>query len=811
MPPEEEDRPRESSERPAESGSEDVVVQMSIASQEKPRDLSEKDDQRGEMRKLGLTPSSVDLPKLDLGIGDSGNVIARIAGKSFDLGNIPPVRMPGGERNIVPGEGVYGPDGKIIDGEVPPVKVPGGERGARHEAPESGAMGRAGDRSQDSGLGKPTNREVTTDDQGRVTAYSLPDGTKYEFKYGEDGQADEPTSVTITPEKSSPMTFEHTKNGWHTADNQAELNFVSFDKDTKEITILGGGTRTKIRPDGSFEEKDESKNQITQKIDADGTAHAYEANGDERVAQPDSSISEIKSGDSVKGYEVRDDQGHLTKVELNDDGSATVTKGDLVISYDLVERTDNGDLKFTNDNKTSVEIRKDGTEIDRDKRGQITKITNSDGEVTEFKRSGGKVTGLTVTDGQGHVVERRNKGIEIDDTTGNYTIKLDKAEAETRKSESKAEVINEDGRKVDGGAETGTAERVERKADGTERLLDKDGKEVTSGADKLISHFRNYTPEQQRQLRQDLADIDKLPPEQRKEIYDSLEKIAHNDDHPGDKIRLNGQQARELVQSLAHQVAHPESIQQGDKMTCVLANAEQTMARQHPEVYADMISKLATEGKYTTQDGKTTEAQTGSDETTLAGKSDWYGQRSYSSELFQNAVANLGLPEGAKYESYPPGDPHLNPRPDDVDASSDTGERVTYPDGHVTRFEGLMADKQAEVLNHLIKDGNYTPQSMNTPAELEAACKDPPVNVGIALKGDRAQTGMGAGEGAALSGYHAVNITHYDKGPPAMVYYENPADGDDHSYPNGKGVPADEFIQAMHAGKTEMKAVVRKK
>ncbi|HEY9870160.1 MAG TPA: hypothetical protein V6D08_13420, partial [Candidatus Obscuribacterales bacterium] len=405
--------------------------------------------------------------------------------------------------------------------------------------------------------------------------------------------------------------------------------------------------------------------------------------------------------------------------------------------------------------------------------------------------------GLTVTDAQGRVVETRNKGIEVDDKTGNYTIKLDKAEAEARKAD---------------GAE-GTADRLERKADGTERLLAKDGSEMKSDADKLLEKFKNYTPEQQRQLRQDLADIDKLPPEQRKKVYEALDKIARNDEHPGDKIRLTGQQARELVASLAHQIAHPESIQQGDKMTCVLANAEQTLARNNPDVYADMVAKLATEGKYTTHDGKTIEVQTDPDGTSLAAKSDWYGQRSYASELFQNGVANLGLPPGARYESYPPGDPHLVPRPDGVAPSSDTGERVRYPDGKVTAFEGLGSQQQAEVLNHLVKDGRYGAVSINTPQDLEGALKKnggPPLNVGISLGGgDLAKTGMGSGEGAALSGYHAVNITHFDKGPPAMVYYENPAGGTDHSYPHGQGVPAEEFIKAMHAGKTEMKAVVK--
>src|SRR5262249_23441735 len=130
----------------------------------------------------------------------------------------------------------------------------------------------------------------------------------------------------------------------------------------------------------------------------------------------------------------------------------------------------------------------------------------------------------------------------------------------------------------------------------------KDGKHVDSDADRLISHYKHFSPEEQRQLRQDLADIDRLPTEKREAVYKSLDKIAHNDDlqkqDPKPKIELTGQQSRELVASLAPQVAHPESIQQGAHESCAAASMEGLMAREHPDRYADMVSNLATEGEY---------------------------------------------------------------------------------------------------------------------------------------------------------------------------------------------------------------------
>lgn len=243
-------------------------------------------------------------------------------------------------------------------------------------------------------------------------------------------------------------------------------------------------------------------------------------------------------------------------------------------------------------------------------------------------------------------------------------------------------------------------------------------------------------------------------------------------------------------------------------MTCTLANAEQTMARNHPGQYAEMVSGLATDGKYTTPTGKTIEAQRDSDGH-LAAKSDSYGQRSASSELFQNGAAQLGMPEGAKYKSYPPGSPEAEKtRPSDVDPSSDTGERVEK-DGKTERFNGYNAEKEAEILNQLAPGDKYRVSGpIKSPDDLQKALDQnggPPMNVGIHLGPESKFTGMSGSEGASGSGYHAVNITHIETGPDGKkyVYYENPAGGTDHSWPNGKGVPADEFVKAMQDKKEE--------
>ncbi|MBX9722930.1 MAG: annexin, partial [Candidatus Obscuribacterales bacterium] len=86
--------------------------------------------------------------------------------------------------------------------------------------------------------------------------------------------------------------------------------------------------------------------------------------------------------------------------------------------------------------------------------------------------------------------------------------------------------------------------------------------------------------------------------------------------------------------------------------------------------------------------------------------------------------------------------------------------------------------------------------------DLDKAWKDngsqPPMYVTVRINAEH--TGMGQPlDGNAAT--HAVSITHIEYGPdgkPSQVFYENTAKpSDDHSYPNGKPVPADEFVKSM--------------
>jgi len=672
----------------------------------------------------------------------------------------------------------------------------GEPRGLQDSSTQRGLEeGAVGDRSRDSGavtvLEKPEVTKTTIAGKERVTGYELPDGGIYKIGYDDKG---EPTSLTMPDSYGKPVTYEKgDKNNWVdkanpknslaglTVDDKGNLVIATGDEAVSKVA--GDKMHITISPDGSFKQWGSEVSRKYSEIESDGTVHIYRHEDilklsetvTEVVTKPGSHISEVKtftqdkvndaSAHRFTGYEIKDDQGHVTKVDVDPDGGVFVSTGDQTPAvYAKVEQQPNGDLTLTAKDGSTLEVKTDGTSIHRDRSGHVTEITDSEGEKTSFKRSGTSVTEVTITDSQGHVIDKQNKGIEINDKDGTYTVALDKDH------------------------------KLERKADGTEHTL-VHGQRMETETEKLIERFRYIPPEQAHQLRQDLADIDKLPKEQREAIYKSLDKIAAHD--PDGKFKLDDQQALELTCSLAHQIAHPESIQQGAHESCAAANMEIIMAKTHPGRYADMVSKLATEGKYEFPGPPPKTVTAENHEGRLDPKSDVYGKRSYSSELFQDAAIQLAV-YPKSYKSLPLDSPDIQPRPKDVTPATDFGEREfdpKNPSAPPETFTGLTKEEQLQAYKELFPGEHYGEKSIKTPADLQAAFDQngPPMKVGISLEGDKAKTGMG-GEAGTLAGNHAVIITKIENG---KVYYENTAGGTDHSYPNGAGVPIKDFTDAM--------------
>src|SRR5262249_11866470 len=119
---------------------------------------------------------------------------------------------------------------------------------------DKSAEGAVGDRGRDAGRGPTTKPEVTTDDQGRISQYKLPDGQKYDIKYGDDGK---PKAVTLQLEGSQPITFEKNAKGEfvNPANPKQGLKDVEMGADGK-ITIKDGQSIVQLSKDGGFLEKD---------------------------------------------------------------------------------------------------------------------------------------------------------------------------------------------------------------------------------------------------------------------------------------------------------------------------------------------------------------------------------------------------------------------------------------------------------------------------------------------------------------------------------------------------------------------------
>jgi len=271
-----------------------------------------------------------------------------------------------------------------------------------------------------------------------------------------------------------------------------------------------------------------------------------------------------------------------------------------------------------------------------------------------------------------------------------------------------------------------------------------------------------HTVEEKLKFADDLKAIDKLPPEQRKVVYDSLEKILDK----GDKTQttdLSALERQRIARDVVHQIAHPEDIKQGNKNTCALASSEYVLAKDHPDVYAKAVADLSTKGELNTVEPgkgiKISPDQIHND--------DGNPERTLASKVFQTGAANLALAEsGARYENSKPGD--SKPLSSGSTPVDDTGERMITKDGKVYDWPGLYAKEQVDVLNKLTGDHYKADKvyakgadDLQKKLETEASQHGYPIKISFLLPDN--------------SG-HAVTITGIDKSTtPATVTYEDPA------------------------------------
>lgn len=683
--------------------------------------------------------------------------------------------------------------------------------------PRGGGKGSAGleDAKVDVAFGRPEIKdagkqekeaEINRDGSGRPLEIISPWGDKTEITYDDSGKV---SRVTITHPSGKPEILERTEKGWWKINGEV-------DHDLSKIEVLTDGSvkRTHhrdgvlvVHPDGTAEGRD-IYDRVNLKVDKDGTRTSYHYEdrvttfGTRLVEKPGSQFAEIFStfGTAFKdGCQFTHKNGDKERLERKG-LTWEFTRGgkrETLPEGTKVEIEPSGDRKFTRPDGSSFEGKANGTTISRNREGQVTEITSPDGITTSFHLGDkGKVTGVDVRDSSGRLIEsdrlsgdswqsnltdasgkpQNLKKVEVDNKTGKYTLTL------------------ENGRLV-------------RSADGTEDQKDSAGRPVDAYDDKVVSWMKRadleLSPQEEATLRADLAVINKLPPEKKAWILLSMDRIINGNTDA--KTELSKAQRSELARSLAHQIAHPESITQGGKRGAVTASAERMMATTRPDDYARMVADLAVDGKYTTRDGKTVKVQMTRDGF-LDGKSDDYHQRTLTSELFQNAATNIALErEGKTYRSYPADAPELKPAPAGVDPLLDTGERVVDREGRVTAFEGLNPEQRKALLGSLGVDGHDL-GSVSSAKELVDAWnarqdKNAPLTIAVGVPNEKYHFWQQWHTSPEVNRqHHVLTITHIDTSTdPPMVYFDNTAGGENHTYPGGTAVVGWDIISAHKA------------
>jgi YD repeat-containing protein len=518
----------------------------------------------------------------------------------------------------------------------------------------------------------------------------------------------------------------------------------------------------------------------------------------------------LGSPTSDSHYETYYTNDRKVVVDKDQSGKITVTEGSSTRTFpegsklEVVPNTSGfGGDSYKITNKSGIvlyETQPDGTTILRDDKGHTTGTTTTDGTTTKYGRDAdGNLVDVEVRNTVGQVIEHDYK--EKDGSWVQENVKGEKDKLEDVKvtdRDGSYTVVRSDGT------------HLTRRADGIEELRDHGAEPKSTMADVLIDKIKPpLEPDKEKQFRKDLAEIHRLPADQREKVCAAIDKIiAANTDST---TKLGADQRKELATSLAHQIAHPDSISQGWRNTCGPASVEKTLAMEHPDVYAQTVAQLATEGSLTVTkaDGttKTVHPQTDKDGK-LAYKFSISQDRSGASKLFQDAAVNIMLPSVLEYKSFPGDAPELEPRPAGTTPMTDGGERLyAVNSGAVVGARvGFTSEDEVSVLNSLVPDDKYKSVAVTTKEELVAAYKTngPPLEVGIVVSpGDF--SGMRAPGSPA--GEHAVVITRVetDASGKTVVYYENPSDADNHSYPDGTGVPIDDFVAAMKAEYDEAK------
>jgi hypothetical protein len=281
-------------------------------------------------------------------------------------------------------------------------------------------------------------------------------------------------------------------------------------------------------------------------------------------------------------------------------------------------------------------------------------------------------------------------------------------------------------------------------------------------------------------------------------------------------LPIDAKQRQALARQVLDNAADPTSIDQGSHNTCNVTTLESRAYSRTPSEAARMVADVATTGQYTSRSGLTVKldkdsltAHNGAENLT---KTD--GVRDFSGQLFQVTAVNLAYQKenpNIRYEQKPP-KPGQTP-PDNgerlMDYSTNPATEVGRPnilfralgsEDKGVRQPYLYSSNLRDVGNEITgeKDKDWLLDSTNVKSrqdfedKLAQAKRDGkmPVVVVLHTGNEPFHTDSGNGTAGGSGGWHVVNVTDYQAGPPSRIAVDNQwGKRADHISPNSQISP----------------------
>ncbi len=286
--------------------------------------------------------------------------------------------------------------------------------------------------------------------------------------------------------------------------------------------------------------------------------------------------------------------------------------------------------------------------------------------------------------------------------------------------------------------------------------------------------------------------------------YVHLCHLVEAGDNPN--VPLSKADRAHIAEQIITQAADPSTISQGYHNTCNVTTVEVRTYMRNPADAAALVVSVAMTGQYTAKDGTRVtldkDSLTPHDSSKLPQPGD--GQRSLASQLFEVTAVNIAYAKNNPKIHYVQTEPVAGETP------PDTGERLMdYSDspptewriGAIKRFFGSAeAPRRQPALtdDNIIQAGDAitgTPKekwylvhqsqagekaaTVTSEQQMKVLLADAkakgtfPITIKVHTMNEPFWSDSGSGQAGGSGGWHVVNITDYQPGPPAKVLVDN--------------------------------------